>query len=236
MMEMPDAILICGGLGTRLKTVLGQLPKPLVEVNGRPFLDYLVDDLIATGVSRIIFSSGYRAQVIREHYSNRRDAEFVFSEETSPLGTAGALKLAESRVRSEVFLAMNGDSYCAINYKNFLESHRRRKARASLALVEVTDASDYGGVRMDDAGWIRNFAEKTTAGRGRVNAGIYLFSREVFASIPAGQPCSLEREVFPTLLETGVAGYLVNAALYDIGTPERLERARAYFAGRSLRP
>ncbi len=220
-----DVLILCGGMGTRLKDVSGELPKPMVEVCGRPFLELLVDYVRGYGFRRIIFCTGYRGEYIEEYFSGK-DSGFVFSRETTPLGTAGAIKNAEGLIEGEDFIVLNGDSFCDVDLAGFSQFHRRKGGICSVVVVKTSDVSDYGSVEFTDDGRITGFFEKKGGKDGYVNAGVYCFRRDVLEEIPQGSACSMEYELLPSILNRGVYGYVCDGSLYDIGTPSRLARAR----------
>lgn len=223
-----DAVILCGGLGTRLQSVLKDTPKPMADFNDRPFLDLLIDYVGRFGFQRFILCSGHKGGLIQEYFENKNDGRtYIISQETSPLGTAGAIKLAEPLITSDVFLAMNGDSFCEIDLTSFMDSHHSKNALASVALSPMEDASDYGGVTLGDNDAITSFDEKkNTPSSGWVNAGVYTFNKSVLDRIPADKKVSLEQELFPSMAGNGLYGFVTQSQLLDIGTPERLERAR----------
>ncbi|MDH5763073.1 MAG: nucleotidyltransferase family protein [Nitrospinota bacterium] len=223
-----DAVVLCGGLGTRLQSVLKDTPKPMADFDNRPFLDLLIEYVGRFGFQRFILCSGHKGNIIRDYFEKKNDGRtYIISQETSPLGTAGAIKYAEDQIKSDVFLGMNGDSFCDIDLTTFIDFHYSKQALASIALVPLEDASDYGGVSLGAEDEIIHFDEKSdTPSSGWVNAGIYLFNKQLLESIPAGKVISLEKELFPSIIGKGLYGFATQNQLLDIGTPERLERAR----------
>lgn len=223
-----DAVILCGGMGTRLQGVLNDKPKPMADFNNSPFLDLLIDYVGNFGFKRFVLCSGHKGDLIKEYFDTKDDGKtYVISQETSPLGTAGAIKNAESAINHDVFLAMNGDSFCPIDLNSFLNFHYSKNALASVALAPMEDASDYGGVTLGKNDEIISFDEKTDApASGWVNAGIYIFNKNVLNHIPIRKKVSLEHEIFPSLTGKGLFGFTTQSQLLDIGTPERLERAR----------
>jgi len=205
----------------------------MIEIGGRPFLEYLVRDLLRQGLRDLVFCVGYGAEQIRRFFGDGHDwgAAFAYSQETAPLGTAGALKNAETHAAAEN-LVLNGDSFLEIDLAAFTAFHHRHAALASIATVAVPLRDDYGAIRTARTGRILAFSEKVPGGHGRVNGGIYLFNREIFSLIPAGRPVSIEEEIFPQLVATGRC-YACNTTGFflDIGTPERLAVARKILPG-----
>lgn len=222
-----DVAIICGGLGKRLKEAVPDKPKPLAEVGGRPFLDILIDYVASFGFKRFVLCTGYRGEMIEKHLKERRDLEFVFSREQEPLGTGGALKHAEDLIGSPEFMAMNGDSLCNMDMRDFLDFHAGHAATASVALVAPKKEAEYGAVSIDPAGLITSFSEKKKAS-AYINAGVYIFSKEVLDLIPKGKEYSLEYDLFPKMIDSGVYGYVTGAELIDIGTAERYAEAHDF--------
>jgi D-glycero-alpha-D-manno-heptose 1-phosphate guanylyltransferase len=222
-----DVVILAGGQGTRLQSVPGDVPKPLRPVNGRPFLSYLVEQVRGAGARRIILSLGYRPDAFRDFAAQER---LEVSVETAPLGTGGGLRNALPLLRSENLVAMNGDSYAAVDVGLLAALQRRRKARALMLLAEIEDASRYGRVDIDEDGSVLSFSEKGEAGPGLINAGIYVLQRSVVAEIPEGRAVSLERETFPSLIGKGFSGEPGAFAFLDIGTPESYAAASEFFS------
>jgi NDP-sugar pyrophosphorylase family protein len=227
------ALILAGGLGTRLRSVLPDLPKLLAPVNGRPFLRYLLDRLERAGVREIILCTGHRAEQIRAEFDRYPTSiRLNFSHETQPLGTGGAVRQALNATDAAEFLVLNGDSYLDCDLRPFIDWHHDHGLPGSLLLTHVDDASRFGTVQTDSRGVIEAFREKEgRAVPGWINAGIYLLSRKLLEPLPQGQAFSMERELFPRWLERGLGGYRVKAAFLDIGTPESLAQAEAFLAG-----
>lgn len=219
---MTEALILCGGRGTRLQAVVSDRPKPLAEVAGRPFLELLMDYVSGFGVRRFVLCAGYMGEMIRDHFAGRRlPYEVAVSIETEPLDTAGAVKLAEPLIRSGRFLVLNGDSIVRADLKAFAAFHASRLPLASLAAARKEDASAFGTLDVDAGGKLLAFREKAAAKSGLVNAGIYIFEREALRLIPAGKKYSLERDLFPALAaKSAVQVFEVPGELIDIGTPE----------------
>jgi NDP-sugar pyrophosphorylase family protein len=226
-----DVVILCGGLGTRLQGVIHDRPKLMIKINGRPFLDILIDYVVRYGFTRFILCTGYKRNMIRRYYEKNRDKLLVlFSEESEPLGTAGAIKHAESCIKSDIFLVLNGDSLCEIDLKDFLNFHIGKSALSSIALTSLKSPKDYGVVELDGDYKVTRFSEKVfIKSNGLVNTGIYFFDRKIFKEIPSGEKRSLEYDIFPKIINQGVYGYVTEKKLLDIGTPERLKIAKKYF-------
>lgn len=226
-----DVAILCGGLGKRLRSVVSDRPKPMAEVNGSPFLDILIDYVASYGFKRFILCTGYQGRLVKQYYQNRGgELTIVISEEKEPLGTGGAIKNAESFIQSEIFLVLNGDSFCELSINDFLNFHASKGAVVSIAVTPIERPLDSGVVRLDEDQKIISFEEKAPVNRtALVNAGVYLFDRTILKYMPSGKKFSLEHDFFPRILDKKIYGYITNERLFDIGTPERLELARQHF-------
>jgi NDP-sugar pyrophosphorylase family protein len=226
-----DAIILAGGMGTRLREVVADRPKVLAEVDGRPFLARLLDQLADAGVERVVLSTGYMAERIEaEIGTGYRGMDLSYVREPEPLGTGGGARLALDETSSNPLFVMNGDSFCSANFAPFLEFHRARRARATLLLTKVADTSRYGRVDADESGAVIAFEEKGGAHvPGWINAGVYCMDREVLASLPHGRNASLERGLFPALIGAGFFAFRGGSGFIDIGTPESYAAAGRFF-------
>ena len=224
------ALLLVGGKGIRLRSVVPSAPKPLASVGDQSFLELLVRQLRRQGIRRLVMCSGYLADQIQSKFGNGRawDVAIEYSREQQPLGTAGAVKLAQRHLRgASEFLVMNGDSFLEVDFGKLIRFHRECNRLGSMAVVPVQDAGRYGTVRVDASGRVIGFMEKTGLNTpGLINAGVYVFDPEIFEHIPEG-PVSLERDVFPLVLDRGVYALEHSGIFIDIGTPEDYARAQA---------
>src|SRR5215831_6990757 len=230
MWSKPTAVILVGGLGTRLRPVVADRPKVLALVHGRPFLAYVLDQLVVAGVQRVVLCTGYLGEQVQAVFGRQYGSlALVYAHEPAPLGTAGALRHALPLIDSDPVLVLNGDSYCDVNLTAFLAWHRARRSWGSLVLTHVQETGRYGHVQVDDAGAVVSFAEKGSAllgsalTTGWINAGIYLLSHALFNSIPTTEPVSIERELFPAWVGRGLYGYQGGGRFLDIGTPEAYE-------------
>ena len=224
-----DVVILCGGFGKRLQSLFPELPKALVDINGRPFLAYLIEHVKQFGFKRFILCTGYKGALVKEYFTKRSmGVEIVFSEESEPLGTAGALKHAEGLLRSSPLLVLNGDSLCTIDLNSFFYFHNQQDGVASLALTANVDTiEDCGTVTLDTSGKIMSFEEKKKSRDAKplANAGVYFLKKEICAEIPAHTQCSLEYDLFPQIIGQGVYGFKTTERLIDIGTPPRYRKA-----------
>jgi len=216
-----DAIILAGGLGTRLREAVSHLPKVLASINGRPFLDILIEQIQRSGViQKIVLAVGYKSEAIIDYY---RKAPFEFSIEEQPLGTGGAAAKAVERTKSSQVFVFNGDSFFACPLKEMAAAHR---GKLTLACANVADTSAFGRVELDQNNRVQQFCEKGMGGLGLINGGIYLFDREVFdAAFP--QSFSLEKQLLPQLIAKGITGFVSDGFFIDIGTKESYARAQS---------
>lgn len=228
--ENISAVLLVGGLGLRLKAVLPSVPKPLAPMGDAPFLELLVLQLRAHGIRRVVMCTGYLADQVEQEFGDGRKwgMTIQYSKESRPMGTAGALKLAQQYLRSASnFLVMNGDSFLEMDLLQFIRFHQEFGGVVSMAVCKVPDAARYGTVLTDDRNRVVSFKEKTgDHAPGLINGGVYVFNRAVFEEVPA-KPGSLETDLFQRLLERGVYASEQDGLFIDIGTPEAYARAQA---------
>ena len=225
------AAILVGGLGTRLRSVVADRPKVLAEIRERPFLAYLLDELAGAGVRTVVLCTGYLGEQVQALFGDSYGSlRLVYSRESSPLGTAGALRLALPLFKSDSVLVMNGDSFCQANLRAFWAWHCAQGADATLLLTRMPDTKRYGRVHVDEDGLVLRFDEKGhNGGPGWINAGIYLLNHRLLLTIPASGAVSLEREVFPAWIGRGLYGYRSEARFLDIGTPEAYAVAEQFF-------
>ena len=228
-----DVFVLAGGLGTRIRPVLGDIPKLLAPIGERTYLDHLLNWLHGFGARRIVLGLGVQAQAIVEYVHAYpvagMDIETVI--EPAPLGTAGAIRFARAALRSDPVMVVNGDSFADADLCSLLEHHRTAKANATMLCAEVDDAGRYGRLILDEQGFIDRFVEKDSAFHGKawINAGVYLVSAQLLDSITTISGTSLERDVFERLPRRSLAAFTKCLRFIDIGTPEALARAAEHF-------
>jgi len=225
-----DAIILCGGKGTRLATVVSDVPKPMAPIHGRPFLDYLIAYVQRSGlVSRLTFATGYMGEKVSAHYA---DLGARFCQESAPLGTGGAImNVLRSLDVSDPFIVMNGDSFIDADLAELHRRHQANARAASIALFNIADSARFGTVTLDGERIIR-FEEKS--GRpvpGLINSGIYLLSHRVLQPwLDQPRAISIETEVFPSLTAAGsLYGFATGQRFIDIGLPETYAAASSFF-------
>jgi NDP-sugar pyrophosphorylase family protein len=228
-------VVLCGGVGRRLGALTKDLPKPMVMIKDRPFLDILMEYIRSFGLRSFILCVGYKKDVVRDYFmAHKGDFEIAFSEEDEGrlLGTGGAIKNAEGAIKSDSFLVVNGDSFLLIDLGNFFEFHKKKQAVVSIVLTKTAKRLDAGSVRIGGNDEIVGFSEKKGVDdETYMNTGLYFFNKAVFGHIPSGSHFSLEYDLFPALIGKGIYGYTTDADVVDIGTPERLEKAKGFFSG-----
>jgi mannose-1-phosphate guanylyltransferase len=234
-MTAVEAVIVSGGLGTRLAPLTRSRPKHLLPVAGVPLVAHQLAKLAAAGIDRVVLATSYRADMFRPVLGDGQQwgIDLVFVTEPEPLGTGGAIRNAARELEStapEPVVVLNGDILSGHDLRDQIDSHQGAGAEVSLHLVEVPDARAFGCVPTDDAGRVTAFLEKSERPVSpQVNAGCYVFRREVINRIPAGEVVSVERQTFPALVAAGglVLGYLDDAYWIDVGTPLALCRASA---------
>lgn len=228
---MIQAVILAGGLGTRLRAVLGDLPKPMAPILGKPFLEYQLLALRRYSVDKIVICLSYRAEMISEYFGDgsRLGLRIRYSVEPTPLGTGGAIKYAEPLL-DRVFLVLNGDTFVDFEYGQLLQYHRQKAALATIAVTAPDDRIARGNVIINPEGQVTCFREEGVEGNATqqtwCNAGMYILERPVLSRIPGGRPVSLEKESFPLLLEgrEPIYALVVSGYFVDIGTPASFSR------------
>jgi NDP-sugar pyrophosphorylase family protein len=222
-----QAVILAGGFGTRLRPLTSTRPKPLIPFANEPFLLHMLRQLAASGFNDVVLSTMYLPEAFDELIPAARKAgvEVVLSSEDTPMGTSGAVKRL-SHLLDETFLVFNGDILIDLDLVQLVAMHKQRAAAATLALVRVPDPSAFGLVPIDADGRVQAFLEKPGPDEEAwvtdlINAGVYVLEPSVLEHVPAGQPSSFERNLFPSLLASGapVYGYEVHGYWRDLGTP-----------------
>jgi mannose-1-phosphate guanylyltransferase len=227
-----EAVVLVGGKGTRLRPLTLSAPKPMLPTAGVPFLAHLLSRIQAAGVRKVVLGTSYLAETFSDFFGDgsAMGLEIEYVVEDEPLGTGGGIRNVLKYLSAPDILVFNGDVLCGTDLTAVVDTHRRTKADATLHLVRVQDPRAFGCVPTDDDGRVTAFLEKTEdPPTDQINAGCYVFRREVIESIPDGRPVSVERETFPGLLEAGarVSGHVDTAYWRDLGTPLDLVRGSA---------
>lgn len=222
---MRTVVILVGGLGTRLRSIISDIPKPLAPVNNRPFLYFIFDSLRDAGVREVIILAGYMQEQITAACHAYHELQFKFSYEKDLLGTAGAIKNAEFLLRTyDDFILLNGDSYAPTAIKTMLSLPISRDELGAISVTRVEDTSRYGTIDFDAKTYqINNFSEKLGfKSPGFVNAGVYRLSTEILNYIPEHIACSLEKDIVPKLLTQphSFKAVPIESSFQDIGLPE----------------
>jgi len=223
------AVILSGGLGTRMGELCRDIPKSMLPVSGRPFLEWQIMKLKSLRIDEVVLCTGVLHDSIEEYFGNgsKFGVDIRYSRELNPLGTAGAVKNASDLITSN-FLLLNGDTLFNIDYWELARRHIKNEGIMTIALHETNDVSEFGTVELAINGRILSFNEKGLAGRGMMNSGVYVLSPEIFNYIPERIPTSLEEDTIPGLIDRGlpIFGTVLRGDYLDIGTPERYERVR----------
>lgn len=225
-----EAVILAGGMGTRLRSVVSDVPKCMAPVAGKPFLHYLLNTLEKAGFTHIILSLGYKHEMIEEWIQTvSTSMRISFVIEDHPLFTGGAVKLALSKAEEPEIFILNGDTFLEVRYADMLKLHKDTKAHATLALKEMHDFERYGSVEINpETHRILQFHEKQFCKSGLINGGIYLINRDELAGYP--EKFSLEKEYFEKNVTTRIlSGYLCDGYFIDIGIPEDYAQAQIDF-------
>lgn len=224
-MDIQVAIL-AGGYGTRLKGITKLTPKPMVKINNKPFLEYILDWLIKYRLRRVLLMVGYLGNKIEEYFGNGRKwgINICYSYESPPMGTAGALKKAESLL-DDSFLLLNGDTFLPINYHSFAQKFIEEKIQAIIAAYDNTEQVAPNNLSFSSHYIVTQYGEKSSTHHlTHVDAGVYGFKKEIIKQLPSNKIVCLDKEIYPKLISKGqLIAYPIKQRYYDIGTPERLK-------------
>jgi D-glycero-alpha-D-manno-heptose 1-phosphate guanylyltransferase len=238
------AAVLAGGLGTRLQPVLPGTAKTVARVAGRPFIHYLLSQLVRYGVGRIVMSTGFQSgQVQAQVGTVFEGVPVVYSEEQQPLGTGGAISLAWRNFGgAEGWLVTNGDSYLDLDIGDLIAGHRESGCALTLAVLKVPDAARYGTVEWSvETRRLLAFREKSgelgqIPATAWINGGVYFFEPECLNTLSRDKTLSLEKEVFPHWVERGINVFPVESKFIDIGTPESYATAQRFFGENQAGP
>jgi len=229
-MAAEEAIVLVGGLGTRLRAVVSDVPKPLAPVAGRPFLAWVLDHLAGNGIRRVVLATGHMAAVVETVVGSRWSGmEVAYSLEDTPLGTGGAVRLAATRLSGDSAHVLNGDTFLRYPLAGLEQETRLRGALAGVALARVDDVARYGAVEVA-AGKVTAFREKGGQGPGLINAGSYFLTAGALDALPRQKAFSLETGfLHPQAGSGGLAAFTGTSGFIDIGVPEDYARAQSMF-------
>ncbi len=229
---IPCVAILAGGKGTRIASLLGNTPKALAPVAGRPFIYHLLDQIQEAGVKLAVLCTGNGADIIEKELGDwYQDVKIVYSKESAPLGTGGALRNALSYLNTDSVLVLNGDSYCDTRLKKFITWFADKNIKAAMMVANVPDASRFGIVNSSAGQLIESFRHTSReATQGEINAGIYLLAKNLIAQIPSQRRISLETDLFPLWIKQKLMrSFSADASFIDIGTPESYAKAEFFF-------
>jgi D-glycero-alpha-D-manno-heptose 1-phosphate guanylyltransferase len=230
-MKVNEAIVLAGGLGTRLRGVLPDIPKCMALVNDKPFLHYVLSYLGSAGFSKVILSVGYRKEQIISHFGNEfQSIQLAYAPEDEPLGTGGAVMLASRQVQGDSFFVVNGDTCFIPNLQAMAEEHIRWAADVTIAARYMENTARYGLLDTNDQGRILAFREKDPLSEpGYINGGIYLMGKQIFNGITETR-FSIEQDIFRVKAGSlRLQAYYSEAFFLDMGIPEDYLRAGELF-------
>ncbi len=221
------AVILAGGLGTRLRVSVSDVPKVMAPINERPFLSLILDQLQNNGVREVVLSIGYLADYIREFYGHRyKNLSIKYIQESQPLGTGGALLNCFKQLALDNYLVLNGDTYLQIDHAHLFDFHRKQEAIMTMTLKHMEDCSRYGAIRVKDS-MVVEFLEKSQMGSGLINAGVYVLNSNFFSDYQLEEKFSFESDfVSPNLQQLKPAAYIAEGYFIDIGVPEDYEKAQ----------
>lgn len=227
-----DAVILVGGLGTRLRPLTLSAPKPMLPTAGLPFLTHMLSRIADAGIEHVVLGTSFKAEVFESEFGDgsKLGLQIDYVVEDKPLGTGGGIANVAPKLRHDTAVVFNGDVLSGCDLRALLDSHSSKGADVTMHLVRVGDPRAFGCVPTDSDGRVTAFLEKTQdPPTDQINAGTYVFKRSVIDAIPRGRPLSVEREVFPALLSDGsrVCGYVDATYWRDMGTPEDFVRGSA---------
>lgn len=222
-----EAVILAGGFGTRLRSVVSDVPKPMAPVAGKPFLNYLFEYLSKFKITSVVLCTGYKHEIIEHYFSgNFKNISIKYSVEDEPLGTGGAIKKAFNLIESNNAIILNGDTLFNVDLSEFITSHEENKAEISIALKHLTNYDRYGSVILNK-NKVVGFEEKQFKDEGYINGGVYIVNKSIFEKLNLPITFSFEKEILETKLhELNVHGYQSSAYFIDIGIPDDYEKAQ----------
>jgi D-glycero-alpha-D-manno-heptose 1-phosphate guanylyltransferase len=227
------AIILAGGMGTRLKTIISDLPKPMAPIMNVPFLTYQLNYLKHFGIKKVIFSVGYLSEKIIAHYNQSfENISIEYSIEKNPLGTGGGIRMAMSNLNEDLVLILNGDSFFDLDLEQFYNLHLEQKAEFSLALRYVNNSERYGNIEFNSSNQITSFIEKNQLNQsGYINAGVYILSKKLYLqNTKSNINFSIEKDFFEKQLnQLIIKGFEFKDYFIDIGIPEDYLKAQDDF-------
>lgn len=219
-----EAIVLAGGLGTRLRSVVSDLPKPMAPISDKPFLEYILKYLQKNGITRVVLSVGYKWEIIKEYFGDKfENVDLVYSVEDEPLGTGGAIRNAMNQVKNNEVYIINGDTFFDVELKNLI---LKDNSKLILSLKHMINFDRYGCVESDDNNLVIAFTEKGYKELGNINGGIYLTSKNIFDEFNLGEKFSFEEFMQVNFKKLRISVKIFENYFIDIGIPEDYEKAQ----------
>lgn len=232
---LKEAIILAGGFGTRLQSVVNDVPKPMAPINNIPFLNYVFDYLKFYQIEHVVLSTGYLAEKILDYYKEEFNGiKISYTKEETPLGTGGGIRLAITKCTTTDVLVLNGDSFFDVDINIHYSNHLLKQANCTLALRKVDNAARYGTIQLGDLNTIDAFKEKDSVEReGLINGGVYILNREIYLSkTEVNSAFSIEKDFYEKRIkELTIFGFEYNGYFIDIGIPEDYKKAQDEFKG-----
>jgi len=232
-MMIDEAIVLAGGLGTRLQTIVKDTPKPMAEVAGKPFLDYIMSYLYKNSIRKVVLAVGYKYEVIQAYFDNPLNnwgIDIKFSIENEPLGTGGGIYNAFKFIEGQHAFVINGDTYFDVPLQQMVHQFEKKSAEMVFALKKLQNAQRYGSVKCADDGRILSFSEKVNDDSATINGGIYIMKKLLTERFPMSGKFSIEEQLFQNKLSLILAyGEIYPGKFIDIGIPEDFNRAQTFF-------
>lgn len=236
---LTEAIILAGGFGTRLQSVVNDVPKPMAPINNEPFLNYVFAYLKHFGIEHVVLSTGYLAQKISDYYKDEFNGiRISYALEETPLGTGGGIRLAMEKCFTENVLVLNGDSFFDVDLHHYYTNYISNQSDCSLALRKVDNAARYGTITLGENSHIKAFKEKDSIEKeGLINGGVYILNRNVFLhKTQADIAFSIEKDFYEKrIAELNIYGFEYNGYFIDIGIPEDYNKAQDDFKGFTYR-
>lgn len=223
-----EAIILAGGLGTRLKGVISDIPKPMAPIQDTPFIEYLFEYLIAQGISHAALAVGYKYEVIENYFGAQfKSLKLSYAIENTPLGTGGGIANALSKINSNTCFLLNGDTFFNVDLTLLAKTHTESKADLTLSLKEMQFFDRYGTVKFNDKYKITDFVEKQPLENGHINGGVYALNKSIFSTFTAGQKFSFEQDIMEAKVNSlNVMANISDGYFIDIGIPEDYSKAQ----------
>ena len=221
-----EAVILAGGFGTRLRSIISEIPKPMAPIGDTPFIYYLLKQLQHFKINKVVLSVGYKYESIIEYFGYQfENMELSYSIEETPLGTGGGVKLAISQIQEDKFILLNGDSFFGVDLTALANFHISNKAEISLSLKPLSNFDRYGSVSIDDNNKVCKFLEKQPCRYGLINGGIYIINKQIFNHIDTDK-FSLEKDILePNVKHETIYGFISDSFFIDIGIPEDYSKA-----------